>query len=466
MIPVIISGGSGTRLWPVSRSSYPKQFCEFYDQSFLQNTLDRVTQLGASPLVVTVERMKDLTLRVLRDQGLGESHLICEPIGKNTAPAVALLCHLLHLRGQSNEVVGVFPADHLIADKERFLKVARFAEEVAENSGVVTIGIEPKYPATGFGYVEIQEDGYQLRDELSFYRVKRFCEKPDEKTAQEFIETKRHFWNTGIFIFRVADMIANFRLHMPELWNKILLIKEDLSNAKSIYANLLSQSLDYGIMEKLENQVHIPCDMLWSDVGSWDEMSRIANEMPNYKVETKAKVFSQNSSNNFIFSVKEKVLGLIGVQNLIIVDTPDALLIAQKGQSERVKNIVSDICEAGLPEGTDQPFEVRPWGRFEVLGDEKDYKVKKITVEPGGKLSYQSHMKRSEHWVVVSGEASIVIDENVNRLQAGQSIVAAQGTKHRIQNIGLVDLVLIEVQTGSYFGEDDITRYSDDYKRV
>ena len=466
MIPVVISGGSGTRLWPVSRTSYPKQFCDFYDKSFLRNTIERVALLGEKPYLVTVESMRSMTLRVLKEAEISEEQLICEPYGKNTAPAIALLCHFFSMKGLEDEIIGVFPADHLITDIEEFHKVAKKAEELARDKAVVTIGIEPRYPATGYGYIEVQETKVNPDDAVSAYKVKQFCEKPNLEVAQEFVDSGKHFWNSGMFIFKTSVMIKNFKEFMPEMWQKVSQIKADLSNAKQIYANLVSQSIDYGVMEKLKDQVHIPSNMRWSDVGSWDEMARITYELPDYRIDSQASIFSEESANNFVFSINEKVVGLVGVKNLIVVDTPDALLVTQKGQSEKVKGLVDTIREAGIPEGSEQKFEIRPWGKFEVLRDEESFKSKKITVDPGAMLSYQSHSQRAEHWVIISGQAEVTLDDKVNGLKPGESIYIPQKAKHRIHNTGSEPLVFIEVQTGTYFGEDDVVRYEDAYKRV
>lgn len=466
MIPIVISGGSGTRLWPVSRTSYPKQFCEFYDKSFLQTTIDRVRPLGEFPYILTVESMRSMTLRVVQSLGAGEDRLICEPFGKNTAPAIALLCHKLQMMGQESSIAGVFPADHLVIDEDKFLKVAKKAEELANTYGVVTIGLQPKYPATGYGYIEVDDQPLNTEGDLKYYKVNRFCEKPDYPTAEKFMGSHRHFWNSGMFIFKVSAMIENFEKLMPDTWKRVSQIKPDFSNAKQIYANLSSESIDYGIMEKLDNQVHIPSDMGWSDVGSWDEMARIVGELPDYRLDSKAKVFSENAANNFVFAVKDKVIGLVGVHNLIIVDTPDALLVSEREQSEDVKKIVSSIREAGLPEGSEQTFEVRPWGQFEILSDEENYKAKKVTVDPGEKLSYQMHKKRQEHWIIISGEAKVTLDGDIHMKSAGEFIVIPCEAKHRIENVGKEPLVFVEVQTGTYFGEDDIVRFEDAYKRV
>ncbi len=465
MIPVVISGGSGTRLWPVSRSSYPKQFCEFYDHSFLRNTIDRVSAFGKIHLV-TVESMRTMTLKILRETQLSPESLICEPFGKNTAPAVALICHVLSQRKMTDEIVGIFPADHLISEVKKFQEVVRLAESVAQKGEVVTLGIAPRYAATGYGYIELSDVEEGSRGEFKARKVKQFLEKPNAAKAKEFAQTGKHFWNAGVFVFKVGVMIQHFEKKMPQLWDRIKQIKADMSNAPQVYANVESQSIDFGLIEKLEKMVCIPCEIGWSDVGSWDELARLDEEMPQYRSDSKAKVFSEDASGNYVFSVREKVIGLVGVKNLIVVETPDALLISQKGKSEKVREIVKSVRTQGLPEATEQKFELRPWGKFEVLADASDYKAKKITVDAGEQLSYQSHEKRSEHWIIIEGEGEVTLDDKKNLLRGGQYIYISQNAKHRIKNTGKGPLTFIEVQTGSYFGEDDIKRYQDDYNRV
>lgn len=465
MIPVILSGGSGTRLWPVSRASYPKQFCEFYDKSFLRESLDRLKG-HSDPLILTVASMKALTEKTLEEKGLASEQAIYEPMGRNTAPAVALLCHVLDTRGQADEVVGVFPADHLITKTEVFSDAVSLAEKVASLNKIVTLGIHPKYPATGYGYIEVTNQELESAEGLKAFQVEGFREKPDEATATEFLKTGKHFWNAGMFLFKVSHMIELFKKHQPDMWERVSTIKPDLSNAKYVYANLEAISLDYAIMEKVKEQVCIPCDMGWSDVGSWDELARLGEEMPGLKNVGAAQVFNQDSQNNYVFSIRNKVIGLVGVENSIVVDTPDALLVASKGNSQKVKDLLQQIKDAGLPEATEHPFETRPWGRYEVLCDRKDFKSKVITVHAGHQLSYQSHKKRSEHWVVISGEAEVVLNDETHKLKPGDSIEIPQGSKHRMRNPGTTPLIFTETQTGSYFGEDDITRYEDDYSRV
>ena len=465
MIPVIISGGSGSRLWPVSRASYPKQFCEFYDQSFLATTAERLLPLG-EPMVVTVQSMKAMTEKTFRKMNLKTDGILAEPMGKNTAPALAWLCHVLDQQGRADEIVGVFAADHLILDPEGFREACRLAEKAASKNVIVTLGIQPTYPATGYGYIEVTDQAVEKSKDLTAYAVKGFREKPNVVKAEEFLKTGKHFWNAGIFFFRVSHLIQCFELHLPELWQKIRMIKQDGSNLDYQYALLESVSFDQGIMEKVKEQVCIPCDVGWSDVGSWDEIARLEEEVSDLKSGTHAQVFTEDAHHNYVFSFQNRVVGLVGVDNLIVVETPDATLIAKKGHTQKVKDIVDQVRTAGLPEATEHLFENRPWGRYEILADQKQYKAKTITVDPGQQLSYQSHAKREEHWVIVSGQAEVVLDEKVHSLKSGEHIFIPKGAKHRMRNPGKEPLVFVEVQTGSYFGEDDIVRYQDDYNRV
>lgn len=465
MIPVILSGGSGTRLWPVSRASYPKQFCEFFDGSFLGNTIVRLKALG-DVHILTVKAMEALTHRAVKRDGLKPENVIFEPMGKNTAPAIALLCHVLHQRGLADEIVGVFPSDHLIADEEAFDRAVRLAERVAQKGYVVTLGVQPNAPATGYGYIEVSDQIVDQVGDLTARAVRGFREKPNLTLAKTYLESGRHFWNAGMFVFKVSDMIAHFQKFQPQIWAKISQIKNDFSNAEYNYALVDGISIDYGIMEKLEKQVCVPCDMGWSDVGSWDEMARISEETTSIQSRSRAEVFNYNSENNYVFSVQSKVIGLVDVTDLILVDTPDALLAVRKGSTQRVKELVDSMKEAGLPEATSHPFETRPWGRFEILADEKEFKAKKIVIDPGGQISYQSHNQRAEHWVIVSGQAELTLNEQKTAMGPGQSVNIPVGAKHRIRNAGSQPLIFVEVQTGQYFGEDDIIRYLDDYNRV
>ncbi len=465
MIPVILSGGSGTRLWPVSRAAYPKQFCEFFDGSFLGNTIRRLKTLG-DVHILTTKSMESLTQRAVKSEGLNPRNVLFEPMGKNTAPAIALLCHILNTRGQASEIVGVFPSDHLIADEDAFMKAVRLAEKTAGQGFVTTLGIAPHEPATGYGYIEVTGEMLASGDDLRAVRVKGFREKPTRDVAAGYVKGGKHFWNAGMFVFRVSDMIGHFQKFQPQMWAKIEQIDAEMQNAQYNYALVDSISVDYAIMERLEQQACVPCDIGWSDVGSWDEMARLAEESVGLNSQSNAQVFNQNSENNYVFSVQNKVIGLVDATDLLIVDTPDALLVARKGSSQKVKELVDSMKEAGQVEAVEHPFEVRPWGGFEVLSDQKEFKAKKITIDPGAQLSYQSHTKRNEHWVIISGKAEVILNEKATPLGPGDFVHIPAGTKHRLRNSGSTPLIFVEVQTGSYFGEDDIVRYKDDYNRI
>ena len=466
MIPVIISGGSGTRLWPVSRASYPKQFCEIYDQSFLQNSISRLMPLG-EPFVLTVDSMSGLTTRTLSEAGVAPTNMILEPMGKNTAPAVALLCLTMMRRGLGDQIVGVFPADHLVANQPEFMKAVGLAERCAQEDKIVVLGIQPNRPSTGFGYIDVSTDEVMSEVDIVAYKVRGFKEKPNSEKAEEFLNAGHYTWNAGMVVFKVDKMVEHFATHMPDLWSRMKTVNENNSNLKFVYANLKSESLDYGILEKLNELVCIPCDIGWSDVGSWDELSRLSDESGRVSTETKAQIFAVDSSSNYIFSVKQKVIGLIDIHDMIIVDTPDGLLISRKGRSEKVKELVARLQDRGVAEATEHPFEIRPWGGFEVLStQDANYKVKTIKIDVGARLSYQSHQNRSECWVIVKGAAEVQLNGVISKLDVGDSIKIPNGSKHRITNSGEVPLEFVEVQTGSSFDESDIVRYEDDYGRL
>lgn len=466
MIPVVLSGGSGARLWPVSRESYPKQFCEFFDRSFLRLAVDRAMKLGP-PRIVTLSTMKALTVKSVADLKLPSSAFVLEPIGKNTAAAIGLIVHILTTEGRGDEIMAVLPADHLIADQDSFLSSMRLAEKVAFGGAVVTIGIEPRYAATGYGYLQIERSSTAPAKsrELEAHPVSKFFEKPSKEQAEKYLKTGLHFWNAGVFVFKVNTMQELLNEHMPDLAAKLKTLKSDLSNLKYVYANIIAQSIDYGVIEKMSGPLFcIPCDCGWSDVGSWDELARLSDE--EIKIDSKAVVRLNEAKNNFVYTTQGKVVGLCGVNNLIVVDTPDALLVTERGQSQKVKNLVANMREAGQPQVDEHMFEVRPWGGFEILADQPDHKVKRLSLDPGAQMSYQMHARRDEHWVVVSGDGEVISEGKVEKLRAGQQFFAPRGQKHRLRNSGKQKLIILEIQTGEYFGEDDIERFADDYDRI
>ena len=388
-----------------------------------------------------------------------------EPAGRNTAPAVALACHLLLLEGRGDEVAGVFSADHLIADEAGFRRAVALAVTCAERGEVVTLGIRPTFPSTGYGYIEVGDE-VVARDgdgagSFAAHRTRGFREKPDRETAERFLAAGNFVWNAGMFIFRVSVMADCLDRFMPDLWRRVREIAADRSNLAEIYRDLPAESLDYGVMERLDAQVTIPCDLGWSDVGSWDEVARLDAAAGRRR----GTVFAEKAGDNFVFPHGDKVYGLVGVDDLLVVDTADALLVARRGASEQVKGLVARMERAGRPEASEHPFEERPWGGFEVLRDTERFKSKILRIDPGHRLSYQSHARRSEHWVVVRGRPEVTLDGEVRALAPGDAVFIPTGARHRVANPGDEPVEIVEVQLGDYFGEDDIVRYEDDYER-
>ncbi|AGH95702.1 mannose-1-phosphate guanylyltransferase/mannose-6-phosphate isomerase [Pseudobdellovibrio exovorus] len=462
-IPVILSGGSGTRLWPVSRVKYPKQFCELLDKPLQTLTIERLQKYGAG-LLVTSEKLKDLTEKDILQNQLKIEKVLYEPTGKNTAAAVALACKYLELTGRADQVAGVFSSDALVLNQVEFSRALQAAVSSAQNGFVVTLGIQPRSPETGFGYIQVKDRALNTHTATE---VMKFHEKPTLEKAQSFIQDGHYFWNAGIFIFKVSRMIEHFKKNEPTLWESINQLASDLSNLDAIYSKIKSISLDYAIIEKLDSDELrcVPCDIGWSDVGSWDALAEVTEAMPFTEHSLKKQPVQIASKSNSIFSHQKKKYTVVGCDDLIVVDTADATLICKKGESQKVKDLVDSLKISDEELTTEHVFENRPWGRFEILRDEEHYKSKVIQVEPGRKLSYQSHAKRAEHWVIVKGEAIVVLNDEEHVLKAGEHIFIPQGAKHRIMNRSQSLVEFIEVQVGSYFGEDDIVRYQDDYGR-
>ncbi len=462
MIPVILSGGSGTRLWPISRTKFPKQFCNIFEESLQQLTLKRLSHVG-NPWIVTNFTLRDLTLNLLKNLKFPEDQVIFEPESRNTAPAVALLTHYFTQIGKGNEVVGIFPADHLIQNEAKFIEILKYAESQVQQDKIATLGVSPTYPATGFGYIETQKKSDDNFNGFSSTPVENFYEKPTLSKANQFMKAGNFYWNAGIFVFKVSTMVQAFSEMAPEMWKSVTKINKDFSNLNEIYANLESISIDYAIMEKLGPQklVCIPCDVGWNDVGSWDAVAEILAESKPYP-----KSHQYMAKDNFVIPYQQRTYSFLGVDDLIVVDTPDALLIAKKGTTQRVKDVVDKFRTTDPHLISTHTFENRPWGKFEILRDNPKFKSKVMEVLPGQQLSYQSHKSREEHWIVVSGEGEVVLNEKTIPVSAGTYVKIPQGAKHRMRNKGDQKLEFVEVQLGTYFGEDDITRYEDDYSRA
>jgi mannose-1-phosphate guanylyltransferase/mannose-6-phosphate isomerase len=463
MIPVILSGGSGTRLWPVSRTKFPKQFCDLFDEALQTKTLKRVSKFG-NPIIVTSLLLRDFTQKKAIEAGFANTQVIFEPVGRNTAPAIALLCKYLEMKKLENEIVGVFPADHLIEKEDIFFSALELAETCARDKKIVTLGLKPSEPNTGYGYIQTDKQPYSYKKNVSSHGVLKFHEKPNYQMAKEFLREGNYYWNAGIFIFQVKHMIELLESLQPQIWDAFSGLKNDFSNIKEIYAQLPNISLDYAIMEKLspDEMLCVPCDPKWNDVGSWDAVAEV------YQHQGKANSHSieVDSKENFVMPYEGKTYAFVGVEDLIVVDTGDATLITKKGHSQEVKTLVDRLKSSKSKLTEEHIFEERPWGRFEILRDFPHFKSKVIKVNPKAQISYQSHDKREEHWIITKGEGEVVLDEKILPVKKGSYIKIPLKSKHRIRNTGADVLEFVEVQLGSYFGEDDIVRYQDDYSRV
>jgi len=460
LLPVIMSGGSGTRLWPVSRSQFPKQFCELLDQPLHTLTLSRLKKYGPS-IVVTNKKFQDLTESDIRKNNFSVEKVLYEPTSRNTAAAIALVCRYLEIKNKTDQIVGVFSSDNHILDESAFHEAIEVAIKSAQTGAVVVLGIKPDRPETGFGYIQVKDRAIGTQNATE---VLKFHEKPSLQVAQDFLSAGTYFWNAGIFIFKVENMIQHFKKFEPEIWNQLLLLKNDLSNLNQIFITLKNISIDYAILEKLLSPelMCVTCDIGWSDLGSWDSLTEVKEEYKQLQSADQVQVASRNNS---VHGLVNKSYSFVGVDDLIVVDTEDALLVCKKNESQKVKEVV-DRLKINNPKVTESHvFENRPWGKFEVLSDEAHFKSKIIRVDAGQKISYQSHAKRSEHWIVVKGEATVILEDKEIIVKVGQHIFIPQGAKHRIINSTQSVVEFIEVQIGSYFGEDDIVRYQDDYGR-
>ncbi len=461
MISLVLSGGVGSRLWPVSREKLPKQFSKIFGESLFSQTVRRQQKLG-SVFVCTGESMRGLTETAIRNEGLNVEKTFYEPMGRNTAPAIGLVCKYLMDHNRGDEVLGVFPSDHWIEKQDMFAKALSLGEACAKDGQIVTIGLNPTYAATGFGYVDCQTEAYKESQDLQAFGVKAFKEKPDKKTAESYISKGHYFWNSGMFIFKVKTMVDAFKEHLPEMWATLQELDKDFKNLPTVYKKIVPESIDFGIMEKAKNQVNIPCDLGWSDLGSWDD---VAQATKSGKLE-KQEILSEESSDCYVYTDNEKVVCLSHVEDLIVIDTQDALLITPKGQSQSVKKIVEQLKTKAPNLVKDHVYEYRPWGNYRNLHEEEDFKTKVIQVDPGQQLSYQSHEKRTEIWVTTVGKGEVVLNDQVIEVSKGKIVEIPQGAKHRMRNTGAQPLKFVEIQLGEYFGEDDITRYQDDYERV
>ena len=456
-IPFILCGGSGTRLWPRSRASMPKQYCDLFGVNLFETTLLRFANAPKVGVVSTAAQLPLIQKSTPAKMAETPKIQILEPIGRNTAPAIALAIRTLQDSGNGNDVIGIFPADHFIGDTAVFLAAVERAAKIASDGKIVTLGIKPTYPATGYGYIETRHAAQNSESRIAT----RFHEKPDAARATEYLESGSFFWNAGIFVARVDTLAMAFETYARDLWTSIGKIKDPHTPTKEEYAAIPSVSFDVAIMEKLPEHVCVPVDCGWSDVGSWDSLITTLGS----NVTDEPGVIRIGSEGSHVLPHRNRKVVVIDSPNTNVIDTEDGLLVFKTGSSEKVKAAYEELVKRKAPEATTHPFEFRPWGDFEILRDTEAFKSKVIHVLPGQRLSYQSHTKRAEHWIIISGEAEVTLNDQVLRPKAGEHIFIPQGAKHRMSNPGKTPVEFVEVQVGTYFGEDDIVRYQDDYKR-
>lgn len=466
LLPVILSGGSGTRLWPMSRAALPKQFLPLVSQdSMLQDTLRRLGGIAdlAAPLVVCNEEHRFLVAEQLRQIGQPAGAILLEPVGRNTAPAVALAA-ITALRQEDDAILLVLPADHVINDVAAFHAALAKARAAAEQGALVTFGIKPDCPHTGYGYIKRSagSDGIAA--------VERFVEKPDAQTAAGFVASGDYLWNSGMFVFRASVYLAELERLQPAMVAAcraaLAAAQNDLDFTrldKAAFAACPSDSIDYAVMEHTPNAKVVGGDFGWSDVGSWSALWDVGHKDDAGNV-CNGDVLLDGVANSYV-RADSRMVAVLGLSDVVVVETADAVMVAHKDKVQDVKNIVAQLNQSGRSESTFHRRVYRPWGSYEGVDAGGRFQVKRISVKPGAKLSLQMHHHRAEHWIVVSGTARVVCDEREFLLTENQSTYIPLGSVHRLENPGIMPLDIIEVQSGPYLGEDDIVRFQDDYKR-
>ncbi|MBE0623817.1 MAG: mannose-1-phosphate guanylyltransferase/mannose-6-phosphate isomerase [Burkholderiales bacterium] len=472
LIPVILSGGAGTRLWPVSRVAHPKPFIVLPDgQSLMQKTLLRAAALKPDAILTITNRdyffiTRDAYAEVALAPGIALDYLL-EPAGRNTAPAIAAGAWRLREQHGDAATMLVLPSDHLISDVAAFAAAVQAAAELAQQGYLVTFGIAPTGPETGFGYIEADQ-GRKLGG--AGMAVRRFVEKPSRETAEEYLASGRYYWNSGMFCFRVGDFLGELARCAPEVseavaaaWQATKRGETPVTIDAESFARIADISVDYAVMEKAARVAVVPGRFDWSDIGSWQALGDLVPaDASGNRVQGEAVLV--DSKDCFVRS-EDRLVAALGVENLLVVDTPDALLVADRSRAQDVRSIVQRLDAQGHESARLHRTVHRPWGTYTVLEEGPRFKIKRIVVKPGASLSLQYHHRRSEHWVVVSGRARIVNGEREIILAADQSSYIPAGTAHRLANPGDIDCVMIEVQSGDYLGEDDIVRLEDTYGR-
>jgi len=473
MIGVILAGGSGARFWPKSRESFPKQLLNITGTGTLvQNTFSRLLPSVAQEdiYLVTGERHAVETCQQLEPLGFSPQRLIAEPVGRNTAAAIAWAAATLQPQ-RGDEVMAVFPADHEVVDTEKFDRALKLALQAAEAGYLVTLGIHSSRPETGFGYIK---KGAPLADADGAFKVDAFIEKPDAENAQQMTESGGYFWNCGIFIWKISTLLEELKIHMPDLHMQAI-AANTVGNAgrfayqvlnpegKKLFTQLPSISIDYGLMEKSQRAAVIPVEFGWSDVGSWNALEDIREKDDAGNVKS-GDVLTLDSE-GCILQGQDRLVAALGVKDLMVIDTPDALLVADKNRAQEVKKVFEQLKAQGRKEALVPNTVQKPWGSYTNLETGTGYLVKKIEVRAGQALSLQSHRHRSEHWTVVQGRAEVELDDKTVLLDRDQSIYIPKGSRHRLSNPGEALLILVESQIGDTIDEEDIIRHEDKYGR-
>lgn len=469
IVPVILAGGSGTRLWPLSRELYPKQMIRLVnDNTMLQNTLVRLAGLErcGAPLVICNQEHRFMAAEQLRAINIAPHAIILEPVGRNTAPAVAVAALKL-MENDQDPLMLVLPADHDIKNIPNFTAALEQGRSLAETDVLVTFGIVPQGPETGYGYIR---KGELLDPASGASRLSRFVEKPDRKTAETYVASGDYCWNSGMFMFRASTILRELTLHAPDIVSacRAALTKgvSDLDFFRlepDAFFLSPSDSLDYSVMEKTDQGVVVPIDAGWNDLGSWDALWSTGEKDKNNNV-VLGDVITRNAVNSY-FNAQSRLIAAVGVSDLVVVETKDAVLVASREQVQDVKSVVESLRTTSREEAVSHTEVFRPWGSYEGIDSGNRFQVKRICVKPGAKLSLQKHFHRAEHWTVVSGTAIVTKGDKEILLRENESTYIPLGVMHRLENPGRIPLELIEVQSGPYLGEDDIVRFDDIYGR-
>ncbi len=469
VIPVILSGGSGTRLWPVSRKLYPKQFIPLRNnRSLFQDTVTRVQALGngiQQPIIVCNDEHRFMAAEQLRQEGVENADIVLEPIGRNTAPAIALAALCAQQRSD-NAIILVLPADHILDEQEKFGAAIESAMSLSEQDQLITFGITPTRAETGYGYIKA---GAALADEQA-NQVEKFVEKPELAKAQEYLDLGDYFWNSGMFMFKASALLAELAKHEPEMAASVKSAygaqEKDLNFIRideEAFAACKSESIDYAVMENTSNAVVVPLASDWNDVGSWHALWESSLQDENNNAIT-GDVLLEDCHGCYVHS-SNRLVTAVGMQDAVIVETADAVMVVPRNQSQNIKQIANALKDANRDESEIHRKVHRPWGDYESIDNAERFQVKRITVKPGEQLSLQKHHHRAEHWIVVNGTAVVTCDDKEFLLAENQSTYIPIGAVHRLENPGKIPLELIEVQSGTYLGEDDIERFDDRYGR-